>query len=151
LQDHYAAGIGALELIAHREKAHAQGSLGPFFSQLRADVKADHDRLHDLIGAFGFDVSRLRDAGAWTAEKFARIKVGLSSGDDELSLLQALETLYIGITGKRLLWRALLHCRDSLARAGEIDLEHLEKRAIEQAERVETQRLATSRQVFRAA
>jgi hypothetical protein len=43
--------------------------------------------------------------GAWLAEKFGRAKIGDTG--DSAELLQALEALALGITGKKLLWRSL--------------------------------------------
>jgi hypothetical protein len=151
LQDHYAGGVGALELLEHQSNAHAKDELGPFFAKLRGEVAADHAQLHELMRALDFEPSSVRDTGAWMAEKFSRAKVGLSTGDAKPHLLQALETLYIGITGKRLLWRVLEQTRESLPDLPGFDFVHLENRAIEQAERVEAQRPAAAREAFRRA
>lgn len=145
LQDHYAGGVGALELIEHSVKAHEGTGLGTFFEQLRADVKADHEQLHNLMAALEFTPSGVRNAGAWMAEKFGRGKIGFSGGEAaELRLLQTLEGLQLGITGKRLLWRALRAARDSGPVLQKTDFEYLEKRAADQIERVEVQRVAAA-------
>ena len=96
--------------------------------------------------------SGVRNAGAWVAEKFSRAKLGLSDGEvSGLRLLQTLESLALGITGKRLLWRALGAIRQASPALQQTDFEHLEKRAIEQADRVEIKRLETARAVFHKA
>ena len=108
LKDHYAGGIGALELLEHSIETHAGTPLAAFFAELHGDIKADHDQLHNLMTALGVADSDARNAGAWLAEKFSRAKLGFSGGDGSgLRLLQTLESLTLGITGKRLLWRAL--------------------------------------------
>ena len=145
LQDHYAGGIGALELIEHSLEAHKETPLARFFEQLRDDVDADHEQLHNLMTALEMEPSGVRNAGAWMAEKVGRAKVGFSSGESaELRLLQTLEGLYLGITGKRLLWRALRAARDSSAALQKTDFDYLERRAIEQAERVDAQRMRSA-------
>jgi hypothetical protein len=142
LQDHYAGGISALELIEHSMSAHEGTPLGAFFEELLGDVKADHEQLHNLLTTLGFEESGTRNAGAWMAEKFARAKIGFSGGGTtELRLLQTLETLSLGITGKRLLWRALQAVRDSSPVLARTDFEYLAKRATEQLERIEAKRL----------
>jgi hypothetical protein len=99
--------------------------------------------------ALGFEESSLRDAGAWMAEKLSRAKIGLTVGEGaRLRLFQALETLLVGITGKRLLWQALMAVKDSSPILQRTDLARLEARAIEQAERVEMQRLSAARATF---
>ena len=145
LKDHYAGAVGALELIEHSIKAHEGTPLAAFFEELRGDVKADHEQLHNLMTALGFEESGMRNAGAWMAEKLGWVKIGSSGGEkSELRLLQTLESLFLGISGKQLLWRSLQAMRDSSPVLQRTDFEHLEKRAIEQLERVETKRLAAA-------
>jgi hypothetical protein len=149
LKDHYAGGVGALELLEHSIEANAGTPLGAFFAELRRDIKADHDQLHNLMIALGVADSDLRNAGAWLTEKFSRAKLGFSGGEASgLRLLQTLESLALGITGKRLLWRALQTIRQLTPALQQTDFEHLEQRAIEQSDRVEIKRLETARSVF---
>jgi hypothetical protein len=149
LKDHYAGGIGALELLEHSIKEHAGTPLAAFFADLRSDIKADHDQLHNLMSALGLADSDLRNAGAWLAEKFSRAKLGFSGGEDSgLRLLQTLEGLALGITGKRLLWRALHSVRRSRPALEQTDFKRLEERAVEQFDRVEIKRLESACSVF---
>jgi hypothetical protein len=104
--------------------------------------------LRNLIQKLGAEESAIRKAGAWVAEKFSRIKVG--DLDDSAGLLQALEALALGITGKRLLWRSLAAITPNFAALQGTDFGELEKRAQEQFERVETLRLEMAREAFRA-
>jgi hypothetical protein len=152
LQDHYAGGIGALELIEHSIKSHAGTPLAAFFAELHGDIKADHEQLHNLMTTLGVTGSDARNAGAWIAEKFSRAKLGFSGGEPSgLRLLQTLEGLVLGITGKQLLWRALQAVRQSSPALQQTDFKRLEKRAIEQSGRVEIKRLETARAVFHKA
>jgi hypothetical protein len=151
LKDHYAGAVGALELLEHLIKEHSEDTLGPFFTALRADIKADHEQLHNLMCALEIEESSLRNAGAWMAEKFSRAKIGFSAGeDDALRLLQSLETLLLGVTGKKSLWRALIAAKDSSSVLQWTDFDQLEARAVEQSERIEARRLAAARAAFRA-
>jgi len=93
--------------------------------------------------------SDVRNASAWLVEKFSRVKLGFSGGDASgLRLLQTLESLALGITGKRLLWRVLHTIRQSSPVLQRTDFEHLEQRAIEQSNRVEIKRLETAQSVL---
>jgi hypothetical protein len=149
LRDHYAGAVSALELLGHLIEAHEQESLGDFFRELRADIRTDHEQLHNLMEALGFEESSLRNAGAWMGEKLARLKVGISPGEDaRLRLLQALESLLLGITGKKLLWRALAVVQESSPILRRTDLAEMESRAVEQSERVEAQRLRAAQDAF---
>lgn len=149
LRDHYAAAISALELLEHMVKQHADESIGEFFRQLQADIQADHEQLHNLMQALGFEESSLRNAGAWMAEKLSRAKIGFTFGENAgLRLLQTLETLVIGVTGKKLLWEALIAVQNSSPVLQGTDLTRLKARAIEQLTQVEAQRLTAARVTF---
>lgn len=151
LKDHYAAAVGAVELLEHLSSAHDDKPLGTFFRDLLAEVKADHDRLHDIMKALGIEESPMRNAGAWVAEKFGRGKLGFGGGETSgIRLLQALETLAIGITGKLLLWRALQAAPETASRRAKTDFDHLALRAQKQVEEVEAKRLEAARETFPA-
>ena len=51
LKDHYAGGIGALEMLEHSIESHAGTPLAAFFAELHGDIKADHDQLYNLMAA----------------------------------------------------------------------------------------------------
>jgi hypothetical protein len=149
LRDHYAGAISALELLEHLIEVHADDSLGGFFSQLHAEIKADHEQLHNLMQALGFKDGTLRNAGAWVAEKMSRAKIGFAFGEDaKLRLLQALETLVIGITGKKLLWEALIAVKERSPVLRRTDLTLLQARAVQQIEQAEARRIEAARAVF---
>lgn len=148
LNDHVAGAVAAVELLDHLIDVHKGKPLEEFFQDLRRDVLADLDVLRKLRRRFGKE-SALRKATAWIAEKIDRMKTK-SAGEQagELGLVQALEVLVLGITGKQLLWRALNASLGSSPLLKGADLGKLEERAIEQLERVETQRLDAARRVF---
>ena len=147
LQDHYAAGVGALELVEHSLEAHEGTPWAIFFAELQNEIEADHEQLRNLMETLGFEASATRSAGAWVAEKLGRAKLGFSSGEaGELRLFQALETLALGITGKRLLWRALAEVRATSPVLQRTDFAQLEKRAADQFEKVEAKRLQAAQE-----
>lgn len=151
LKDHLAGSVGAVELLDHLIDTNAGKPLEPFFTQLRNDITADQDELRDLIRALGIEEGVVRKAGAWIAEKFAHVKFGLANDEEGgLGLLQALEALALGITGKQLLWRTLAAAMKDSPQVRPIDFARLERRALEQQERVEAQRLEAARQAFSA-
>jgi len=94
----------------------------------------------------------VRDTGAWMAEKLARTKLGFSKGKTVgLRLVESLEILQLGITGKRLLWRAMFAAIKSSPVFQQSDFIALETRTTKQLERVETKRLEAARATFGAA
>jgi hypothetical protein len=148
LNDHVAGAVAAIELLDHLIESHKGTPLEKFFTELRADVKADLEVLRKLLQRFSKE-SALRKAGGWLAEKMGRTKIKLAGEKvGELGLVQALEILVLGITGKQLLWRALNASLGSSPLLRGADLGKLEERAIEQLERVEARRLQAAHQAF---
>jgi len=149
LNDHLAGSVSALELLDHLIKTHEGEPLANFLQELRADITADQDVLKKIVHRFKAEQSALRKAGAWLAEKVARAKLKMSGHKKgQLGLVEALEVLVLGITGKQLLWRALNASIGSSPLLRGVDLTQLEERAIAQIERVETRRLEIAREVL---
>ena len=149
LNDHLAGSVAALELLEHLINAHENKPLAKFFKDLRDDIGTDQEVLRKLLRKFKAKESAVRKAGGWIAEKFSRVKIqGAGEKVGELGLVQALEALVLGITGKQLLWRALSASLGSSPLLKGVDLGGLEERAIEQIERVEAKRIEAAREAF---
>ena len=147
LNDHMAGAVAALELLDHLITTHKGGPLQQFFVALEHDIRADVVVLHKLLGSTHADESFFRKLAGWVAEKLLRAKFK-AAGEQVggLGLVQALETLELGIRGKQLLWRALSTSNWPPVR--DVDLVQLEKRAVEQQERVEKKRMEVAREAF---
>jgi hypothetical protein len=147
LNDHLAGSVGALELIAHWAKLYQDKPLGAFFTDLEAEISADQDRLRELMRCLGVEESRVRQVGAWAAEKLGRARIVIA-GDEPggLGLVLALEGLIMGIAGKQLLWRALDAA--NLPTNEGFDFKELQRRAEEQIERTEAERIRAAQQAF---
>ena len=147
LNDHLAGSVAAIELLDDLIEHHSQDRFGKFFSDLRDDIRADQEKLRDLIEKVGGKESALRKAAGWMSEKFGRAKIG--DANDSAELLQAVEGLALGITGKRLLWRSLAAIAPNFPALQGTAFSELEKRAHDQFERVETLRIQTAQDAFR--
>lgn len=145
LNDHLAGSVGAIELLDHLIKEQSGQRLEKFLVYVRDEVSADQEVLRDLLRKLDLEESAVRKAGAWFAEKLGQVKFDVAG---ELGLLQALEGLALGITGKQLLWRALQTVEASYPQLQGIDLVALEQRAQEQFERVDRERLHLARETF---
>ncbi len=100
--------------------------------------------------ALGIDESSMRNAGAWVAEKFGRGKLGFGGGETSgLPLLQALETLAIGITGTPPLGGTQGGSANGVSSPAN-RLRSLALRAQKQIEQVEAKRLAAAMETFPA-
>ena len=150
LNDHLAGSISALELIAHWAEAHKGESLGSFFAEIEGEIKADQDTLRDVMRIVGVEESKVRKAGAWAAEKIGRARL-IIAGDEpgSLGLVLTLEGLIMGVTGKKLMWSALAAAK--LPRLNSYNFEQLQRRAEEQVERIEAERISAVRQAFAGA
>jgi hypothetical protein len=147
LNDHLAGSVGALELIEHWAHLHEGKALGAFFFDIGTDIRADQGTLRDLMHRLAMEESSVRKAGAWAAEKAGRARL-IIAGDEpgSLGLLLTLEGLIMGVTGKKLMWRAL--AAGNLPGLSGYDFKELERRAEQQIERIEIQRIRAAQQVF---
>ena len=147
LNDHLAGSIGALELIAHWEDVHKGERLGRFFAETEREIKADQDTLRGVMRSFGVEESKLRQAGAWAAEKVGRAPLMIAGDESDSSgLVLTLEGLVMGVTGKKLLWRTLAAAK--LPRLDGYDFEELQCHAEQQIGRIEAQRIRAVGEVF---
>ena len=147
LNDHLAGSISALELIAHWVDAHKGEPLGSFFVETEREIKADQDTLRAVMRTLGIEESKMRQAGAWVAEKVGRARL-IIAGDEpgSLGLVLTLEGLIMGVTGKKLLWRAL--ATEKLPQLNSYNFDQLQRRAEQQVERIEAERISAVRQAF---
>jgi len=148
LNDHLAGSVAAIELLDDLIEHHSEDRFGKIFRDLRDEIEADQETLRNLIRKLGAKESAVRKAGAWLAEKFSRVKIG--DADDSAELLQVLEGLALGISGKQLLWRSLAATEANFPALQGSDFSELEKRAHDQFERVEGLRMQMVREAFRA-
>ena len=146
LNDHLAGSVAAIKLLDRLIENRKGHRLEKFLVDLREDVHADQEVLQNLMRKLDLEESSVRKAGARIAETIGQAKIALSG--DSVGLLQAVEALALGVTGKKLLWRALRTVEAELSQLQGIDLSRLEQRAADQFERVEKERLYLSREAF---
>jgi hypothetical protein len=139
-----------LELIDHWVNAHKGESLGSFFVQIQKEIKADQDTLRHIMATLAIEESKVRKAGAWAAEKVGRARL-LIAGDEpgSLGLVLTLEGLIMGVTGKKLLWGSLAAAK--MPQLDSYNFEQLRRRAEQQVEQIEVERISAIRQAFTGA
>ena len=148
LNDHLAGSVGAIELVERAIEENAGTLLARRLEEILKEIRKDQALLQDLIERLGSKENRLKKAGAWLAEKAGRVKLGGTGEPGELARLELLEALAMGIHGKRALWRALRVVALRYPVLQGVDLDLLERRAVEQHDRVEEWRLEAAREVL---
>jgi hypothetical protein len=136
-----------LELIAHWVKVHKGEPLGSFFAETEREIKADQDTLRDVMRTLEVEESKMRQVGAWAAEKVGRARLIIAGNEQgSLGLVLTLEGLIMGVTGKKLMWVSLAAAK--LPRLNSYNFEDLQRRAEQQVERIEAERISAVRQAF---
>jgi hypothetical protein len=149
MKDHFAGSVAAVELLDHLISSNRGKTREQFFVQLRQEVGEDQEALRGLLHELEAASGAVRDATAFLSEKLARIKLLLEDpSGGQLALLEKLETLALGIDGKRALWRSLLAVAAEVPALRTVDLVRLDQRAGDQRDRVEDLRVEAAREAF---
>jgi len=149
LLDHLSGSDAAFAVVKRLRKSHAGTSEGRLFQELYDEFRQDREVIRTLLAALGerpLSVKRAIGQATGTLAKFA---AGGKPGD--LALFRTLESLAIGVQGKRLLWRALGEQLPSLEPLIQRTFADLELRAIDEWQRIEKCRLALVPATFDAA
>jgi hypothetical protein len=140
LNDHLAGATGGVELARRARSSNRGTKWGEALEGICAEIETDRATLERVMQQLAIKRNATKIAGAWTAEKFGRLKLnGRLMGYSPLSRLLELEMLHIGITGKLELWEALQRTQSS--KLSQFDLPGLIERAESQREAVERLRI----------
>ena len=141
LQDHLAGAMFGVELVERCRRNNEGTQFSEPLEELAADIRSDRETLIDLMRDLGAEPSRLKSSVAWTFEKVQRLKPnGRLLGYTPLARVEELESLTIGITGKRAMWRLLEEVFDRRPVGGH-DFAALAEEAEDQIARVDALRL----------
>lgn len=140
LQDHHAAAAAGVALAER-----ALGADDP----LAARIAGDRKTLEQVMRRVGVAPSRTKSVVARGMELVGRLKPnGSVVHRTLLTSLVELETLLVGVYGKRALWTALRLSDDP--RLADVDFDKLIDAASAQAEEVEAERLRAAREALAA-
>jgi hypothetical protein len=149
LNDHLAGSTVGVELAKRAAGSNKGTPVGEALGSLAQDIEEDRRDLEAIMGALRIKKSPLKSSLAWVAEKGGRLKLnGRLVGYSDLSRLEEIEGLKLGVEGKLALWRSLERIAPSIEELPSNDLERLIKRAEDQRERLETLRMAAVDQAF---
>ena len=145
LNDHLAGARFGSDLA--RRLADRMG--GTTMNVLADEIEEDRETLQQLMDRLDVSRNPIKEAATWVAEKVSHVKLsGLTAGHAEFGLFMALETLSLGVEGKRSLWIALAGIVDDYPALREFDLGALGERAAAQRQVVEAERAAAARRAF---
>jgi hypothetical protein len=149
LNDHLAGSVAGLELAERAAGNNAGSALGAFLAELRAEIEEDQAVLKDVLHRVGGVENPLKKAAAWVAEKAGRLKLnGEITEYSDLSRVEELEGLLLGVRGKRALWAVLDEVGRADDRLGGLDFGALGQRAQRQEEQIDAHRLDAAHVAF---
>ena len=149
LNDHLAGAMFGTDL-AEQIRDQSEGTpLGDLMGSLAPQIEQDRQTLIDLMERMGTSRNPVKQATTWVAEKAGRAKFGgLTSGEPELGIFMALESLTLGVEGKKSLWKALKEVADQYEPLASINLDALIDTAQAQHDALERERLAAGRRAL---
>jgi hypothetical protein len=138
LNDHLAGAVGGEELAKRCLGQNRDSLLGTYLEQLLDEVREDRATLERLMDELRIARDPWKRHASWLLEKAGRMKLnGGVFGYSDLSRLEELEGLSLGVEGKAMMWRALRSVPSVDERARDFDMAALERRAEGQRERLE--------------
>ncbi len=144
LNDHLAGSAAGLRLARRCLERERGTELGLKLERLVDEIEEDRDVLERVMARVEASPNPVKQAAASGAVLLSllrdRIPV-LGSGSRDVSRLEEIELLSLGIEGKRLLWRALGELAKTDRRLKELDFARLEGRAQAQRDLLEPFRL----------
>jgi hypothetical protein len=146
LEDHAAGAAAAVDLLESLRDHHGE-DWKSFAADLLREVEEDQATLKGLLERIDPGPKVVKEAVSRLAEKVSRVKLGRVGGGD-LGTFEALETLALGILGKRALWIALAEVRHDDVRLAGMDFESLAGRAQAQHAKAEKKRLEAARKAL---
>jgi hypothetical protein len=137
LNDHLAGSTVGLELAKRARGSNEGNEYGAVLERISREIEEDRETLQRLMASLEIKRDHPKVAVAWIAEKFGRLKPnGRILSYSPLSRLIELESLALGIMGKRSLWEALGEVADQDARLDATELKRLADRAERQRSEV---------------
>lgn len=145
LNDHLAGSVAGVELARRCHTSNPEGALGDFLAVLAREIEEDQGILESLVKHTG-GINRVKTATGWLGEKLSRAKLNDALSEySDLSRLEELEALLLGVRGKLALWTVLEATVATQPPFADIDFSRLKSRAEGQLEGLEHHRLEAAR------
>lgn len=149
LNDHLAGAESGLQLAKDSLSHNPTGPLGGFLAELVQEIEEDRAVLQDVYSRVQDTENPIKKEASRLATKMSRLKLeGPFSSYTDLTRLEELEGLALGVYGKLKLWAALEAACASDDRFGDIDFQTLQRRAQHQHDQLEHHRRHAARKAF---
>lgn len=150
LTEHLGGTDAALVLLGRMVARYGHTPRGSFFRGLRAEMREDQRILVDLCERLEGPVERRRPSRRAAAPRPVVGNGILSEQEEFFALLEALEMLSVGVTGKRFLWQTLAAVAAVDPLLADVDFHELERRAAAQQSRLADESLDVAPHALRA-
>ena len=145
LNDHLGGAMLGSDLATQIRDQNEGSPLGEVMTRIAAEIEEDRDTLLELMDSLDVSRNPIKQATGWIAEKASRVKFsGASSGDAAQGNFMALESLRLGVAGKKCLWLALKEVGEGYPELANLDLERLIERAAAQESELERERISAA-------
>ena len=151
LNDHLAGSAAGLRLARRCLERERETELGRQLEGLVEEIARDREVLEEVMSRVGATKNPAKQAAASGAVLFTLLRNRLpvlGAGSGEVSRLEEIELLSLGIEGKGLLWRVLGALAKTDRRLKGFGFATLERRAQEQRDRIEPVRLELASAAF---
>jgi hypothetical protein len=149
LKDHLAGSEAALEILDHLERTHGTGIVGDMVRRLRPEFIEERKEIGKRLDQRDQSTSVPRRVVGWLSEKALELKlIADDPGGGSLRLLEAVETLKLGVHGKLGLWKALEANEQLIPVFATVQYEPLISQAEAQETLIESVRLDAARSAF---
>lgn len=149
LNDHSAGAAGGVDLARRGRDNSTDPERTAMWDSICKEVEEDSEVLSQMMDRLGVTQNRIKMILSRVAEKVARLKPnGQVTGPSDLGQFLELEMMFLGVTGKLALWKALRAADEPRLRS--FDFLVLIERAESQRERLDSHRISLGGSIFSA-
>ncbi len=142
LNDHLGGSVAGRDLAESIRKQHEGTALGEAMAPIVREIEEDQETLSTFMRQLGVSESKVKVVAGSTLQKLTSLVFELGvQGDSPLNRFLEVETLLLGVNGKRELWLGLREAAAHRPDWPELDFGTLIERAEKQLQELERHRL----------
>lgn len=149
LNDHLAGAALGLRVMKRCARSNEGEPLAATLRDIVGEVEVERRVILGVLHRLGGRLNPLKQAGAWFSEKLGRGKLnGHLVTYSDLSRLEEVEGIMLGVRGRLALLQALQIVADETGTLRDVDFVAFEHQAEQQVERLEAHREEAARRAF---